>query len=78
VRPDGRYVVLVERGVVPAQGDEGLPAYLGKTLLDMTADEYDDPRTLVESKLLMRQLMAHTLGGQVLQSRRVFIELQDM
>jgi len=78
IRPDGRYVVLVERGVVPARGDEGLPAYLGKTLLDMAADEYEDPRTLAESKLLMRQLIAHTLGGQMLQSRRVFIELQDM
>jgi DNA repair protein RecO (recombination protein O) len=78
VLPEGRYVVLVERGVVAARGDEGIPTYVGKTLLDMVADDYTDPRTLAESKQLMRQLMAHSLGGQMLQSRRVFIELQDM
>lgn len=78
VRPDGRYLYLAERGVVAAGGAEGLPTLAGKTLLDMAADDYADPRTLAESKLLMRQLIAHHLGGQPLQSRRVFIELQEL
>jgi DNA repair protein RecO (recombination protein O) len=78
VRPDGRYVYLVERGVVAATGREGLPAVAGKTLLDMAADDYADPRTLAESKQIMRQLIAHQLGGQPLQSRRVFVELQEL
>lgn len=78
VRADRQYVYLVERGAVEARGDEGLPAISGKTLLDLAADDYDDPRTLAESKALMRQLVAHYLAGQPLQSRRVFVELQDL
>ena len=50
----------------------------GKTLLDMVADDYSDPRTRQESKLLMRRLLSHHLGGQQLQARRVFMELQEM
>jgi recombinational DNA repair protein (RecF pathway) len=54
------------------------PALSGKTLLDMAADDYSDPRTRLESRRLMRQLIAHHLGGKSLQSRRVFIELQEL
>lgn len=78
VRPDRQYLYLVERGAVLAHGDEGVPTISGKTLLDLAADDYGDPRTLAESKGLMRQLMAHYLGGHPLQSRRVFVELQDL
>lgn len=78
VRADRQYVYLVERGAVEARGDEGIPTISGKTLLDLAADDYADPRTLAESKALMRQLVAHYLGGQLLQSRRVFVELQDL
>jgi DNA repair protein RecO (recombination protein O) len=78
VRADRQYVYLVERGAVPAHGDDGMPTISGKTLLDLAADDYADPRTLAESKGLMRQLVAHYLGGQPLQSRRVFVELQEL
>lgn len=68
----------IERGAVPAAAsDDGL-ALTGKTLLDLAADDYADPRSLAESKQLMRHLLAHYLGGQPLQTRRVFIELQDV
>ena len=78
VRADRRYLYLVERGAVPADDGEGLPTIAGKTLLDLAADDYSDPRTLAESKGLMRQMVAHYLGGQPLQSRRVFVELQEL
>ena len=78
VRPDGRYVYLIERGIVEAHGDEAVAPISGKTLLDLAADDYADPRTLAEAKGLMRQLVAHYLGGQPLQSRRVFVELQEL
>lgn len=78
VRPERRYVYQVERGPVEAASDEQLPVLLGKTLLDLAADDYADPRTLAEGKLLMRQLIAHHLGGKPLQSRRVFMELQEL
>lgn len=78
IQPDAAYLYLVERGIVPAQGDEGVPTLIGKTLLDLAVDDYRDPRTLSESKSLMRQLLSHHLGGQLLQSRRVFMELQEL
>ena len=78
VRPDGRYEYQFERGVVEAAGVSPRLTFAGKTLLDMTADDYGDPRTLAESKLLMRQLLSYYLGNQTLQSRRVFVELQEL
>lgn len=78
VQPDGLYEYQVERGVVEATGVSPRLTFCGKTLLDLAADDYSDPRTLAESKLLMRQLMSYYLGSQTLQSRRVFMELQEL
>ncbi|WIM06322.1 MAG: DNA repair protein RecO [Candidatus Nitricoxidivorans perseverans] len=78
VRPDRQYLYQVERGAVESDGVSPGLTFSGKTLLDMAADDYADPRTLAEAKALMRQLVAHHLGGQPLQSRRVFMELQEL
>ncbi len=92
VTPDRHYAFLIERGPVAARvpiGTQGAgagdtanvgdpPALSGKTLLDMAADDYSDPRTRLESRRLMRQLIAHHLGGKSLQSRRVFMDLQEL
>ena len=86
VEPEGRYAFLIERGPVAragvgaggTQNGEDTPALTGKTLLDMAADDYSDPRTRLESRRLMRQLISHYLGGKSLQSRRVFMELQEL
>lgn len=75
---DKRYVYQIERGAVEVEGDSSDVSFSGKTLLDISADDYSDPRTLAESKALMRQLMAHYLGGQPLQSRRIFVELLEL
>ena len=77
VEAGAEYSYLIERGPVRrTEADE--PALSGKTLLDMVADDYSDPQTRVESRRLMRTLIAHHLGGKPLQSRRVFIELQEL
>lgn len=78
VRAGGQYEYQVERGVVETGGVSPCLTFSGKTLLDLAADDYSDPRTLAESKLLMRQLMSYYLGNQTLQSRRVFVELQEL
>lgn len=87
VVPQEKYTYLVERGPVAARdlprndspGDAGeAPRLCGKTLLDMAADDYSDPRTRLESRALMRQLIAHHMGGKPLQSRRVFMELHEL
>ncbi len=78
IQAEGSYHYQIERGALPA-GDsaDGLPLS-GKTLLDLAADDYGDRRSLAEGKQLMRYLLAHYLAGQKLQTRRVFIELQDV
>ena len=80
VLPDRTYHYLIERGPVEAEtGDDGgLSGLHGKTLLDLARDDYSDAQTLSESKVLMRMLINHHLGGQLLQSRRVFMELHEL
>lgn len=73
-----RYRYQVERGAVhEEEAGTGL-AVSGKTLLDLAVDDYSDPKSLAESKQLMRYLLTHHLSGQPLQTRRVFMELQDV
>jgi DNA repair protein RecO (recombination protein O) len=72
------YFYVIERGPVPAEAEGERSARItGSTLLNMARDHYEDARTLVESKQLMRRLLAHYLGGQALQSRKIFMELQE-
>lgn len=78
VAASAAYRYQIERGAVAGDVEGTGLALSGKTLLDMAADDYADPRTLGEAKQLMRFLLGHYLNGQPLQTRRVFIELQDV
>ena len=79
VRAEGSYTYLLEKGVVAAPETTAQSGQIsGKTLLDLTRDDFSDPRTLAESKILMRQLLAHHLAGRPLHSRRIFVELQSL
>jgi DNA repair protein RecO (recombination protein O) len=79
VRADRWYRYEIERGPVEvAERFDGDGALSGATLLALAGGDYTDERTAVESKLLMRQLMNHYLGGQALQSRRIFVELLEL
>ena len=77
VRPELRYAYIIERGAVPLDeyGFDDPSVVAGKTLLDMAAGDFRDTESLAGSKALMRRLIQHYLGGQQLQSRRVFTEL---
>jgi DNA repair protein RecO (recombination protein O) len=74
------YQYLPERGPVALRASQtpGPGAFLGKTLYDIAASDYSDPRTLIQSKLLMRQLLAHHLGGQTLHTRQMMLDLNDL
>jgi DNA repair protein RecO (recombination protein O) len=65
---DAHYTYRMEQGPVRLMhdGDATRQAISGKTLLDMAADDYSDPRTRLESRRLMRTLIAHHLGGKPL------------
>ena len=78
VREEGRYHFIIERGLVPCeQAPEGA-ALTGRALLDMHSGAFAEVETLQQAKQLFRQLINHHLGGQALQSRRVFTELQEL
>jgi DNA repair protein RecO (recombination protein O) len=79
VDPERTYAYLVERGPVAADRmtDPSLTVS-GRVLLAMAQDDYSEAETLKQGKLLMRTLINHHLGGQALNSRRVFMELQEL
>lgn len=79
VDPARSYAYIIERGPVPAE-QGGAPGVVvpGRVLLSMAADDWSSPETLSHGKVLMRQVIQHYLGNQILQSRRVFVDLQDV
>ncbi|MBX3686389.1 MAG: DNA repair protein RecO [Rhodocyclaceae bacterium] len=79
VMADGRYVFIIERGVSRLEGDAGdLQVLSGRTLLALAAGDFSAAETLSQGKSLLRRLINHYLGGQPLQSRRVFTELMEL
>lgn len=79
-QPDAIYVFDPERGArLPRPDDpQAWPRVLGKTLIDMDADDYNEPRTVSQSKTLMRFLLNHHLGGAPLNTRQILIDLQKL
>ncbi len=78
VESDLMYVVDPERGPRPARGGEAVPVISGKALLDMERGDYADPATQAQGKQLMRYLLAHHLGGAVLNTRQILIDLLQL
>ncbi|MCL1887042.1 MAG: DNA repair protein RecO [Betaproteobacteria bacterium] len=78
VEPDEIYVVDPEKGPRPARISDVTPRVTGKTLLDMTNEDYSDSMTQVQSKLLMRALLAHHLNGAQIQTRQILIDLMQL
>ncbi|OFJ47351.1 DNA repair protein RecO [Janthinobacterium lividum] len=72
------YVVDPERGPRPARASDAWPKITGKTLLDMQREDYLDVATQAQSKLLMRFLLAHQLGGATLNTRQILIDLMQL
>jgi len=83
IDPDALYRYEPEQGpvgVAPgvAEGGAGGLLFRGQTLLEIGRDDYRDPRTLQQGKLLMRLLIDHRLERRPLASRRIFHELQQL
>ncbi len=78
VEPDGVYVVDPESGPRFATLVDSAPRVSGKTLLDMVNEDYSDPQTQLQSKFLMRFLLAHHLDGVPLQTRKILIDLRQL
>ncbi|HYH43297.1 MAG TPA: DNA repair protein RecO, partial [Burkholderiales bacterium] len=80
IAAEQRYTYVVERGPVPAEGPSernGVQLH-GQTLLDMQAGNYSNAMTQQQSKALMRTLINHYLGDQVLHTRQLLRDLQEI
>lgn len=76
--PAAHYTYRMEQGPVRLEhADAAAQAISGKTLLDLAAEDFSDPRSRSEAKQLMRMLMAYYLGGRELETRKIFKELQE-
>ena len=78
VDPHSVYVVDPERGPRPAWETDTWPRVTGKTLLDMECEDYANSTTLLQSKFLMRFLLAHHLGTATLNTRQILIDLMQL
>ncbi|MEO8442132.1 MAG: DNA repair protein RecO [Betaproteobacteria bacterium] len=89
VRAEYRYRYLLERGPVRLKqdafyaaergdDDENRLELAGQTLLDMARDDYTSPTTLQQSKALMRILINHCLGNQILNTRQLLKDMQQL
>lgn len=78
VAPDQTYIIDPERGPRLARPSDTWPRVVGKTLLDMEQEDYADPVTQSQSKVLMRFLLAHQLGGVPLNTRQILIDLTQL
>ena len=74
------YTYVIERGpvAVPAAREAIGLELSGQTLLDMHSDNYANPLTQQQSKALMRMLINHLLGEQVLHTRQLLRDLQEL
>ena len=79
IDPDAHYAYEIERGPVRlARPGNSALSVRGKTLLDLAGDDLSDPATQGEAKQLMRALINHHTGGKRLETRKIFMELQEL
>lgn len=76
---NGHYTYRMEQGPVRLEHEQSAAQVIqGQTLLDMAAEDFTNPRTRIEAKMLMRTLIGYYLSGKELQSRKIYKELQEL
>ncbi len=79
IETEALYTYQIERGAQRVDAVQGSGLVVsGQSLLALAANDFSEPRTLAESKALMRVLMAHYLGGVNLETRKIVKELQEL
>ena len=76
IEPSGSYAYEPDRG--PVRANHGDIIVSGQTLLDLAADDYRRSETRDQARYLMRALIGQRLHGQVLHTRAVLMELNDL
>lgn len=73
------YVYVVERGPVSGGHERAIGVELsGQTLIDMQSGIFTSAATQQQGKTLMRALINHYLGNQVLHTRQLLRDLQEI
>ena len=79
VAHERNYVYIVERGPIGNHSAPGNGVELsGQTLIDMQSGLFTSAVTQQQSKALMRALINHYLGNQVLHTRQLLRDLQEI
>lgn len=80
VAAERRYTYVIERGPIALDGAgrQNEVELSGQTLIDMQSDNYTSAVTQQQSKALMRMLINHYLGNQVLHTRSLLRDLQQL
>jgi DNA repair protein RecO (recombination protein O) len=79
IDPARRYAYEPDRGPMLLNNSSSAELNVsGQTLLDVAADEYGRPETRDEARMLLRALIGQRLHGQVLHTRTVLRELNDL
>jgi DNA repair protein RecO (recombination protein O) len=79
IQPSRRYVYEPDRGpMLSSSASQHDLSVSGQTLLDLAADEFGRQETRDEARLLLRTLIGQRLHGQVLHTRAVLRELNDL
>ncbi len=73
--PEEFYEYRMEQGPVTVSRTEGALVFEGSELLAVAAQRFDDPVVLRAASRLMREVVAHHLGGRELKSRKVLREM---
>ncbi len=79
--PAQQYIYQAERGPLRCEM-EHQPYHsdalqlAGKTLIDMSNNDYRDPQTQVQAKQLMRKIINHLLGDKILHTRNLIRDLR--
>ena len=81
IAAEREYLYVVERGPVPAPGQEtpsNAVRLAGQTLIDLERGDFASATTASQSKQLMRLLIQHSLNGQELATRSLVRDLQRL
>lgn len=80
IAAERRYSYIIERGPVALDGAvrQNEVELSGQTLIDMQSDNYTSAVTQQQSKALMRTLINHYLGNQVLHTRSLLRDLLQL
>ena len=67
------FYYILEEGFVPVTSQKKLPKYHREHLLAIAQQNIEEAAVLKSVKLLMRQVINNLLGGQMLNSRKLFV-----